>query len=42
MVTSNLKWRARAMPNNDESIHALVEMADEAMYEEKRLRDGAA
>jgi diguanylate cyclase (GGDEF)-like protein len=33
---------ARAMPDEDESIHALVEMADEAMYEEKRLREGAA
>jgi len=33
---------ARAMPDDDESIHALVEMADEAMYEEKRLREGAA
>jgi diguanylate cyclase (GGDEF)-like protein len=33
---------ARAMPKDDESIHALVEMADEAMYEEKRLREGAA
>ena len=33
---------ARAMPNDDDSIHALVEMADEAMYEEKRLREGAA
>ena len=33
---------ARAMPNDAESIHALVEMADEAMYEEKRLREGAA
>jgi diguanylate cyclase (GGDEF)-like protein len=33
---------ARAMPDEDESIHALVEMADEAMYEEKRRREGAA
>jgi diguanylate cyclase (GGDEF)-like protein len=33
---------ARAMPDEDESIHALVEIADEAMYEEKRLREGAA
>jgi diguanylate cyclase (GGDEF)-like protein len=33
---------ARALPTDDESIHALVEMADEAMYEEKRLREGAA
>jgi diguanylate cyclase (GGDEF)-like protein len=33
---------ARAMPADDVSIHALVEMADEAMYEEKRLREGAA
>ncbi|HEX9097115.1 MAG TPA: diguanylate cyclase [Candidatus Dormibacteraeota bacterium] len=33
---------ARAMPDDDASIHALVEMADEAMYEEKRLREGAA
>ena len=33
---------ARAMPGDDASIHALVEMADEAMYEEKRLREGAA
>ena len=33
---------ARSMPDDDESIHALVEMADEAMYEEKRLREGAA
>ena len=33
---------ARAMPGDDVSIHALVEMADEAMYEEKRLREGAA
>jgi diguanylate cyclase (GGDEF)-like protein len=33
---------ARTMPDDDESIHALVEMADEAMYEEKRLRVGAA
>jgi diguanylate cyclase (GGDEF)-like protein len=33
---------ARAMPSDDVSIHALVEMADEAMYEEKRLREGAA
>jgi diguanylate cyclase (GGDEF)-like protein len=33
---------ARAMPDEDESIHALVEMADEAMYQEKRLREGAA
>ncbi len=33
---------ARAMPDDDESIHALVETADEAMYQEKRLRDGAA
>lgn len=33
---------ARTMPDDDESIHALVEMADEAMYEEKRLREGAA
>jgi len=33
---------ARAMPDDDVSIHALVEMADEAMYEEKRLREGAA
>jgi len=28
---------ARAMPDDNESIHTLVEMADEAMYEEKRL-----
>ena len=33
---------ARAMPDDDESIHALVETADESMYEEKRLREGAA
>jgi diguanylate cyclase (GGDEF)-like protein len=33
---------ARARPDEDESIHALVEMADEAMYAEKRLREGAA
>src|SRR6202171_5925321 len=33
---------ARAMPEDDTSIHALVEMADEMMYEEKRLRGGAA
>jgi diguanylate cyclase (GGDEF)-like protein len=33
---------ARALPDDDVSIHALVEMADEAMYEEKRLREGAA
>jgi len=33
---------ARAKPDEDESIHALVEMADEAMYQEKRLREGAA
>jgi diguanylate cyclase (GGDEF)-like protein len=33
---------AQAMPDGYESIHALVEMADEAMYEEKRLREGAA
>ena len=30
------------MPDDDESIHALVETADESMYEEKRLREGAA
>ena len=33
---------ARALPGDDVSIHALVEMADEAMYEEKRLHEGAA
>ena len=33
---------AQAKPDEDESIHALVEMADEAMYQEKRLREGAA
>jgi diguanylate cyclase (GGDEF)-like protein len=33
---------ARTMPGDDESIHALVEIADEAMYQEKRLREGAA
>ena len=32
---------SRSMPDDDDSIHALVEMADEAMYE-KRLRVGAA
>lgn len=33
---------ARAMPDAVDSIHALVEMADEAMYQEKRRREGAA
>jgi diguanylate cyclase (GGDEF)-like protein len=33
---------ARAKPDENESIHALVEMADEAMYGEKRRREGAA
>jgi diguanylate cyclase (GGDEF)-like protein len=33
---------AGAKPDEDESIHALVEMADEAMYHEKRRREGAA
>ncbi len=33
---------AQSMPSEDDSIHELVEMADEAMYEEKRLRQGAA
>jgi diguanylate cyclase (GGDEF)-like protein len=33
---------AGAKPDEDVSIHALVEMADEAMYQEKRLREGAA
>ena len=33
---------ARAMPSDNESIHALVEIADEAMYKEKRLPEGAA
>jgi PleD family two-component response regulator len=33
---------SRTMPDGDESIHALVEMADEGMYERKRLREGAA
>ena len=33
---------SRANPDEDESIHALVEMADEAMYHEKRQREGAA
>jgi diguanylate cyclase (GGDEF)-like protein len=33
---------ARAMPDDNDSIHTLVEMADEAMYEEKRLHEGAA
>jgi diguanylate cyclase (GGDEF)-like protein len=33
---------AGAKPDEDESIHALVEMADEAMYREKRLREDAA
>jgi diguanylate cyclase (GGDEF)-like protein len=33
---------ARALPDEDESIHGLVEMADEAMYEEKRLHEEAA
>jgi diguanylate cyclase (GGDEF)-like protein len=33
---------AAAKPDEDESIHALVEMADEAMYHEKRRREAAA
>jgi diguanylate cyclase (GGDEF)-like protein len=33
---------ARALPDDDESIHDLVEMADESMYADKRLREGAA
>ena len=33
---------ARAKPDEDESIHALVEIADEAMYQEKRLREEVA
>lgn len=33
---------AQVKPDEDESIHALVEMADEAMYQEKRRREAAA
>ena len=33
---------AQAKPDDHDSMHALVEMADEAMYQEKRLRDDAA
>jgi len=33
---------AQSMPDEDDSIRELVEMADEAMYEQKRLREGAA